>query len=264
MKFIGFIASVALLGLAAADSCKHSRFTIKPPVTSTSTEVDSVASSSSGSSVTIPTTTEDEYSSSSISSFSGTSSTISAASSSTSGSQPNFAQFFDQDKFHMMFPDAVSVYNLTVSSVQQATEEYAWNTYTVWQYCDNTTMSCAPGCRYHGRGPIQLSWNYNYYSAGQALGIDLLSNPDIVANDTKVTWLTALWFWMSEQGSHSIHDVVAGENGFAEATKVINGALECGPNAPNKANEQQRVEYYTKMCDALDVQPLGSSSSCNA
>ncbi|KAG6621351.1 putative chitinase [Phytophthora cinnamomi] len=147
----------------------------------------------------------------------------------------------------------------------KAAEEYAWKTYSVWQYCNNSTISCAPGRRYHGRGPIQLSWNYNYYHAGEALGIDLLDNPDIVATDTDVTWMTALWYWMTPQGqdSQAIHDVVTGENGFAEATKIINGDLECGPNAPNKANEQQRIEYYTKMCEALNVQPLGSTS-CNA
>ncbi|RLN46732.1 hypothetical protein BBO99_00009708, partial [Phytophthora kernoviae] len=108
-----------------------------------------------------------------------------------------------------------------------------------------------------------LSWNYNYYNAGKALGIDLLDNPDIVANDTAVTWMTALWYWMTPQGGRVIHDVVAGVNGFAESTDIINGALECGPNAPNKVNEQQRIKYFHKMCEALDVQPLGNAS-CNA
>ncbi|KAG2502287.1 hypothetical protein JM18_009773, partial [Phytophthora kernoviae] len=142
----------------------------------------------------------------------------------------SFARFFDQDRFHTMFPDAVPLYNFDglvnaadkytkfantgndtndkrelaaflaqtahESDNFKAPEEYARNTYTVWQYCDNSTYPCAPSRRYHGRGPIQLSWNYNYYNAGKALGIDLLDNPDIVANDTAVTWMTALWYWM--------------------------------------------------------------------
>ncbi|KAE8884236.1 hypothetical protein PF005_g5739 [Phytophthora fragariae] len=296
MKFAWIIASFGLLGVAAAGSCEQSRFTSSPSVPPSS----SISSSSSGTSAKIPGRASSSSSATgtsatpSSSSGSGTSAT---ASTSGSSSQPSFARFFDQTRFHAMFPNAVSLYNFDglVNAVNkytafantgnsdndkrelaaflaqtahesdsfQATEEYAWNTYSVWQYCDNSTIACAPGRRYHGRGPIQLSWNYNYDQAGKALGIDLLDNPDIVASDTDVAWMTALWYWMTPQGSRAIHDVVADKNGFAEATKIINGALECGPNAPNKANEQQRIEYYTKMCEELDVQPLGSSS-CNA
>ncbi|KAE9353746.1 hypothetical protein PF008_g4856 [Phytophthora fragariae] len=262
MKFAGVIASMGLLGVAAAGSSEAGQSTTQqsiPAVTPAATTV--------------------------------------APSSSPSSGNSSFARFFDQSRFLAMFPDAVPLYNFDglvnaankyttfantgndsydkrelaaflaqtahESDNFKAAEEYARNTYTVWQYCDNSTISCAPGRRYHGRGPIQLSWNYNYYNAGKALGIDLLGNPDIVANDTAVTWMTALWYWMTPQGGRVIHDVVAGENGFAQSTKIINGALECGPAAPNKVNEQQRIKYYAKMCEALDVQPLGNSS-CNA
>ncbi|KAG6621315.1 putative chitinase [Phytophthora cinnamomi] len=262
MKITGVIASMGMLGVAAAGYC----------------DVDQPTTQQSTPDVTPAATTT-------------TSSTSSPAGNSS------FARFFDQDRFHAMFPDAVPLYNFNglvnaankyttfantgndtndkrelaaflaqtahESDNFKAAEEYARNTYTVWQYCDNSTIPCAPGRRYHGRGPIQLSWNYNYYHAGEALGIDLLDNPDIVANDTAVTWMTALWYWMTPQGGRVIHDVVAGENGFAQSTDIINGALECGPSAPNKINEQQRIKYYAKMCEALDVQPLGNSS-CNA
>lgn len=208
-----------------------------------------------------------------------------------------FIRFFDQERFKATFPSAVELYNFDglvnaankyttfantgnddndkrelaaflaqtahESDNFKAAEEYAKDTYTVWQYCDNTTYPCATGRRYHGRGPIQLSWNYNYYTAGEALGIDLLNNPDIVATNTTVTWMTALWYWMTPQGGRVIHDVVAGEGGFAQSTRIINGGLECGPDAPNKKSELQRIQYYAKMCEALGVQPLGNSS-CNA
>ncbi|KAH7479924.1 Endochitinase [Phytophthora ramorum] len=223
--------------------------------------------------------------------------TEATSSSSSSSGNSSFARFFDQDRFLTMFPDAIALYTFDglvnaankytefantgnddndkrelaaflaqtahESGSFQAAEEYARDTYTVWQYCDNTTYSCAPGRRYHGRGPIQLSWNYNYYNAGEALGIDLLNNPDIVASDTEVTWMTALWYWMTPHDSRVIHDVVTGVNGFAESTDIINGGLECGADAPNKANEQQRITYFTQMCEALGVQPLGDTS-CNA
>ncbi|ARX89015.1 chitinase [Streptomyces alboflavus] len=46
-------------------------------------------------------------------------------------------------------------------------------------YCDKTQpYGCPAGNdKYYGRGPIQLSWNFNYKAAGDALGIDLLHNP---------------------------------------------------------------------------------------
>ena len=46
-------------------------------------------------------------------------------------------------------------------------------------YCDaGQPYGCPAGqTAYHGRGPIQLSWNTNYKAAGDALGIDLLNKP---------------------------------------------------------------------------------------
>jgi chitinase len=40
-------------------------------------------------------------------------------------------------------------------------------------YCDNTFTQgpCEPGKQYYGRGPIQISWNYNYYACGTCLGL---------------------------------------------------------------------------------------------
>ncbi|OWZ05367.1 Chitinase, partial [Phytophthora megakarya] len=192
MKFASVIASMGLLSVAAAQSEDYVQSPVQSPEQQSSPEV-------------TPCPTE--------------------ATSSSQGPS-SFARFFDQERFHEMFPDAVELYNFDglvnaadkytefantgndtndkrelaaflaqtahESDNFKAPEEYARNTYTVWQYCDNTTYPCAPGRRYHGRGPIQLSWNYNYYNAGKALGIDLLDNPDIVANDTAVTWMTAL------------------------------------------------------------------------
>nr|KAJ0216391.1 hypothetical protein LSAT_V11C300151720 [Lactuca sativa] len=60
-------------------------------------------------------------------------------------------------------------------------------------YCDrsNSEYPCAPNKGYYGRGPIQISWNYNYGAAGRSLGSDLLGNPDIVANDPMISFKTA-------------------------------------------------------------------------
>ncbi|CBI24652.3 unnamed protein product, partial [Vitis vinifera] len=77
-------------------------------------------------------------------------------------------------------------------------------------YCDesNTRYPCVPGKGYYGRGPIQLSWNYNYGPAGESIGFNGLNNPETVANDAVVSFKTALWFWMN-----NVHSVVS--QGFA-------------------------------------------------
>ncbi|RWR90607.1 chitinase 1 [Cinnamomum micranthum f. kanehirae] len=47
-------------------------------------------------------------------------------------------------------------------------------------YCQaSTEWPCAAGKKYYGRGPIQISYNYNYGPAGNAIGSDLLNNPDL-------------------------------------------------------------------------------------
>jgi len=61
-------------------------------------------------------------------------------------------------------------------------------------YCnDKQGVPCAPGKQYFGRGPIQLSWNFNYALAGKALGLDLLNDPDMVSRDPAVARNSALW-----------------------------------------------------------------------
>ena len=72
------------------------------------------------------------------------------------------------------------------------------------EYCSGTATpcgTCAAGKRYYGRGPTQLSWNYNYCTAGRALGLDLFNNPEQVATNPTTAWRTALWFWMTQTGA---------------------------------------------------------------
>ena len=48
--------------------------------------------------------------------------------------------------------------------------------------------------RFIGRGCIQLTGYSNYYHAGQALGVDFVMNPELVATPMYAA-LTAGWFW---------------------------------------------------------------------
>jgi chitinase len=134
-------------------------------------------------------------------------------------------------------------------------------------YCDTTKPEwpCAPEKRYYGRGPMQLSWNYNYGQAGRALGLDLLGNPDLVATDAVVSFKTALWFWMTPQGNKpSSHAVITGRwtptaednaagrvPGYGVITNIINGGLECGIGQDPRVAD--RIGFYQRYCGILGV-----------
>ncbi|MEV6693487.1 glycoside hydrolase family 19 protein [Micromonospora sp. NPDC051196] len=129
-------------------------------------------------------------------------------------------------------------------------------------YCDTSQpYGCPAGqTAYHGRGPIQLSWNTNYKAAGDALGLDLLNEPDLVRNDASVAWQTALWFWMTQSGAGTMtaHSAITGGGGFGETIRTINGALECGGRNP--AQVQARVDAYQRFAAGLGVDPGDEST----
>jgi len=129
-------------------------------------------------------------------------------------------------------------------------------------YCDRSqSYGCPAGqSAYHGRGPIQLSWNFNYKAAGDALGIDLLNNPDRVKNETSVAYQTAVWYWMTQRGPGTMtpHDAMVNGRGFGETIRSINGSLEC--NGGNPAQVQSRVAAYNRFTSILGVSPGGNLS----
>ncbi|WP_328770507.1 glycoside hydrolase family 19 protein [Streptomyces sp. NBC_00286] len=137
------------------------------------------------------------------------------------------------------------------------------NTANYPHYCDpNQSYGCPAGQdAYYGRGPIQLSWNYNYKAAGDALGIDLLNNPGLVQNDAAVAWKTALWYWNTQSGPGTTtpHDSMVNQAGFGQTIRSINGALEC--DGKNPAQVQSRVHSYQHFAHILGVAP-GAGLSC--
>ena len=70
------------------------------------------------------------------------------------------------------------------------------------------------GKSYHGRGPIQLSYNYNYGLCSDVLFGDsskLLNDPDLIEQDGKLGFMTGIWFWMTPQPPKpSCHQVITG------------------------------------------------------
>lgn len=70
------------------------------------------------------------------------------------------------------------------------------------------------GKSYHGRGPIQLSYNFNYGLCSDVLYGDssiLLNNPEKVCEDGVLGFMTGIWFWMTPQPPKpSCHEVITG------------------------------------------------------
>ncbi|KAK1319614.1 Chitinase 4 [Acorus calamus] len=106
---------------------------------------------------------------------------------------------------------------------------------------------------YHGRGPLQISWNYNYGQAGDSIGFDGLRAPEMVAKNPVISFKTAFWFWMN-----NVHSIITSGKGFGETIQAINGAQEC--NGKNPEAVQARVKYYEDYCKQLGVSPGGNLS----
>jgi predicted chitinase len=120
---------------------------------------------------------------------------------------------------------------------------------------------CEPGKSYYGRGPLQISWNYNYCSAGTALGYDLRAMPELVAQNATIAWATGLWFWMTQRGAGSFtpHEAITADHGFGETIRSINGDVEC--NGGSAEGVSSRVDFYQRFCQILGVTP-GDNLTC--
>ncbi|CAN0926541.1 Chitinase 4 [Linum grandiflorum] len=119
-------------------------------------------------------------------------------------------------------------------------------------YCEASAQyPCADGKRYYGRGPLQLTWNYNYKDCGEANQFDGVNDPDAVARDPMLAWRTALWFW-----NKNVRSVLG--QGFGETIRKIN-SIECNGGAP--AAVQNRVRYYNSYCEKFGI-PTEPNATC--
>jgi len=76
------------------------------------------------------------------------------------------------------------------------------------------------GYKFRGRGYIQLTGKQNYTSFAQAIGDDIITNPDLVA--TKYPLASAAWFF-SKNGLNSLADKGHGDDVVTSVTKRVNG-----------------------------------------
>lgn len=84
----------------------------------------------------------------------------------------------------------------------------------------NGNYASGDGYKFRGRGYIQCTGRDNYKAAGKALGLDLITHPELL-EQPKYALLSAAWFWDSRKlnavADKALKDVTA-------VTKIVNGA----------------------------------------
>lgn len=101
------------------------------------------------------------------------------------------------------------------------------------------------GKRYKGRGLIQLTGRANYRTCGQALGLSLEQNPELVVSDPYTNAAVAGWYWQSRK-----INAAADAGDFQRVTRLINGGLN---------GYQDRLQYWNRAKQVLSTS--GSSVS---
>lgn len=82
----------------------------------------------------------------------------------------------------------------------------------------NGDEASGDGWRYRGRGLIQVTLRDNYYHCGKALGLDLISDPDLLL-ELAAAARSAAWYWKSN-GCNELAD----KGDFLGVTRRINPA----------------------------------------
>ena len=90
------------------------------------------------------------------------------------------------------------------------------------------------GSKYRGRGLIQITGRANYAECGEALGLDLLTHPELLEKPQHAC-MSAAWFW-SSRGLNTLADagkfdtitlrINGGQNGAADRRALYARALE--------------------------------------
>lgn len=98
----------------------------------------------------------------------------------------------------------------------------------------NTPEADGDGQFYRGRGLIQVTGRANYAECGEALGLDLISHPELLEQPEHAA-MSAAWYWGS-RGLNSLADkgelllitkrINGGTNGLADRQALYDRALE--------------------------------------
>ena len=102
----------------------------------------------------------------------------------------------------------------------------------------NGPTESGEGWKYRGRGLKQLTGKDNYTRCGQALGLDLVGNPDLLLEPEGAA-LSAAWFWSVNKCGP-----LADADDFVGLTKKINGGTI------GLADRQARYDACLNICRA--------------
>jgi len=101
---------------------------------------------------------------------------------------------------------------------------------------DLGNICAGDGLRFRGRGLIQITGRGNYARCGEALGLPLLEQPELLETPVNAA-RSAAWFWQV----HGLN-ALADEGDFNQVTRRINGGLN---------GYSQRMALYAQALEAL-------------
>jgi len=92
------------------------------------------------------------------------------------------------------------------------------------------------GIKFKGRGLIQITGRTNYEKASKALGVDFVSNPQLLEQPRYATQVSC-WWW-ADRGLNEIAD----RGDFRKVTRVVNGGY---------TGWSHRLKFYNRAKEVL-------------
>jgi predicted chitinase len=152
------------------------------------------------------------------------------------------------------------------------------------EYCARRNNAGSTGCQangyggggaFYGRGPMQLTHDYNYRSAATFMGgADIVANPDALGDNSRdLAWRAAMAYWARDSNmlclgkwgalaSLPTCPEAARAGNVALVTRRINGAVECDKGTPS-ASQQQRVALVNEVrTQAFSLPALTTNLYC--
>lgn len=87
----------------------------------------------------------------------------------------------------------------------------------------NGDEASGDGWKYRGRGLLHITGKDNYARVGRGIGVDLVSNPDLLTSNSDVSIKAAIWYWKNVTGAKMAQQ----DKNFSDTkavTKTINPA----------------------------------------